>query len=133
MGAPAQPVCATVMPQVSAVAVAAGGARAWGWGTVSGAPPDPAGAGTVEELLARLRLLRTWSGLSYRAVYRRVAASRADRGVPERPVFNTVYRAFQAGRTRIDGELLVDIARVLLGDESAERWRRAWQIVAGRA
>lgn len=96
-------------------------------------PPDPFGAGTVEELTARLRALRTWSGASYRVVHRDVVRLRADRGVAERPVYNTVYRCFQAGRSRLDVELVVDIARVLLGDDArAEQWRAACQVVAGQ-
>jgi tetratricopeptide (TPR) repeat protein len=97
-------------------------------------PPDPFGAGTVEELTARLRALRTWAGTSYRSVHRDVVRLRAARGIPERPVYNTVYRSFQAGRTRLDVELVVDIARVLLGDNAqAEQWRAVCQVVAGQA
>jgi tetratricopeptide (TPR) repeat protein len=72
--------------------------------------------------------------LSYRAIHREIVGSRMSRGIPELPVYNTVYRCFQVGRARIDVELLVDIARILLGDQvAAERWRRAWQVVIGRA
>lgn len=100
----------------------------------AGQPPDPSGARTVEELTARLRSLRAWAGMSYRIVHREVARHRLSRGVPEQPVYNTVYRCFQPGRSRLDAELVVDIAQVLLGDAAlAEPWRAACQVVAGRA
>lgn len=100
----------------------------------AGEPPDPSGARTVEELSARLRSLRSWAGWSYRDVHREVARDRLARGVPELPVYNTVYRCFQSGRSRLDAELVVDIARALLGDSAgAEAWRSACRVVAGQA
>lgn len=45
----------------------------------AGEPPDPAGAWAVEELTARLRALRTWAGLAYRSVHRKVGRDRAAR------------------------------------------------------
>jgi tetratricopeptide (TPR) repeat protein len=94
-------------------------------------PPDPHGVRTVEELVGRLRQLRTWSGLSYRAVHREVVRLRAARDVPEQPVYNTVYRCFQVDRIRLDVDLVVDIARVILGDQSAPAWRHACRVVSG--
>jgi tetratricopeptide (TPR) repeat protein len=86
----------------------------------------------VEQLTERLRLLQAWSGLSYRTIQREVVRDRAARGVPEQPVLNTVYRCFQPGRTRLDVDLVVDIARLLLDDDgAAERWRHTCQVVAG--
>ncbi len=47
-------------------------------------------------------------------------------------MLNTVYRVFQPGRVRIDADLIVDIADLLLGDkEAAEEWRQACWVVAG--
>lgn len=93
-----------------------------------GQPPGPEGASSVEELTDRLLLLQAWVGMSFREVVR----ARADRGVPELPVLNTVYRCFQPGRARLDVDLVVDIATVLLGDSAAaERWRQACWVVAG--
>lgn len=100
--------------------------------TGSGEPPTPDGATTVEQLTERLRLLQAWSGLSYRTIHREVARDRAARGVPEQPVLNTVYRCFRPGRARLDVDLVVDIARLLLGDDAAaERWRHTCWLVAG--
>lgn len=100
----------------------------------AGKPPDAHGVRTIDELAARLRELRAWSGLSYRTVHRGVLRLRTTRGVPEQPVYNTVYRSFQAGRTRLDIELVVDIAQVLLGEESAAAtWRQACRVIEGLA
>lgn len=97
-------------------------------------PPAPDGVRTLDELITRLRQLRSWSGLGYHEVHRRVAELRQPRGIPERLVYNTVYRCFQPGRSRLDVELVVDIARVLLGDDAlAAQWRSAYQVVTGLA
>jgi tetratricopeptide (TPR) repeat protein len=80
--------------------------------------------------------------MSYRAVHRELVRDRAARRVPERPVLNTVYRCFQPGRARLDIELVVDIARLLLAvggvpeeaaDEVAEQWRQTCWLIAGMA
>lgn len=88
----------------------------------------------MDELAARLRALRTWSGVPYRELHRRVVQRRQARGVAELPVFNTVYRCLQPGRTRLDVELVVDVATALLGDDGpAAQWRQAHQAVLGLA
>jgi tetratricopeptide (TPR) repeat protein len=98
-------------------------------------PPGPHGIRTFDELVDRLRALRVWSGLGYHEVHRRVAERRRPDGL----AYNTVYRCFQPGRSRLDVELVVDIARVLLGADGggsaghAEQWRAAHQVVAGLA
>jgi hypothetical protein len=96
-----------------------------------GAPPAPDAARSYDELAARLRALRAWSGMSYRALHRAVVRSRRDRRIVELPAFDTVHRCLQPGRTRVDVELVVDVAASLLGDrEPAEIWRQACQVVA---
>lgn len=96
--------------------------------------PDPAGAASWEELSARLRLLRAWSGLSYRDLHRGVVRLRRGRGTQEIPVYNTVYRCLQPDRARLDVDLVADIATVLLGDPAAaRRWRQAGVEIAGEA
>jgi tetratricopeptide (TPR) repeat protein len=103
-----------------------------GAGLPSGPPPNPDGADSWSELSQRLRLLRAWAGVSYRELHRRVLRLRRDRGVPELPVYNTIYRCLQPGRTRIDQELVTDIAWVLLSDENAVAgWRQACAAIAG--
>jgi tetratricopeptide (TPR) repeat protein len=70
--------------------------------------------------------------MTYRAVHRELVRFRAGRGIPERPVFNTVYRCFQPGRVRLDVDLVVDIAHVLTANETAaEEWRQACWVVTG--
>ncbi|NUS65423.1 MAG: tetratricopeptide repeat protein [Saccharothrix sp.] len=102
--------------------------------TGRGEPPTPDGATTVEQVTERLRALQAWSGMSYRTIHREVIRDREARGVPEQPVLNTVYRCFQPGRARLDVDLVVDIARLLLGGEGeVEPWRHACQLVAGLA
>ncbi|MFL6144228.1 MAG: ATP-binding protein [Labedaea sp.] len=98
----------------------------------NGRAPTPEGAASVRQLVERLRLLQAWAGMSYRAVHREVVRARAARGVPERPVLNTIYRCFQPDRARLDVDLVTDIARALLGhDAAAEQWRQACWLVAG--
>ena len=95
-------------------------------------PPDPAGADSWSELSQRLRLLRAWAGVSYRELHRRVLRLRRERGVPELPVYNTIYRCLQPGRARIDPDLVADIVWVLLNDETAvAAWRQACAVIAG--
>ncbi|MFE7277584.1 tetratricopeptide repeat protein [Streptomyces sp. NPDC057623] len=93
--------------------------------------PEPDGTRSLDELVARLRELRTWAGLSEREVHRRVARARRARGVPEEPSYDTVNRCFRPGRTRLNGDLLVEIAQVLGADGA--RWRRAHARVVGDA
>ena len=101
-----------------------------------GEPPSPAGVRTLDELVTRLSQLRAWSGLGYREVHRRVVElrRRRHRGPPEQVSFDTVYRCMRPGRSRLDVELVVDIARVLLGEgAAAAAWRMALQVLGGRA
>ncbi|WP_183095452.1 ATP-binding protein [Nocardioides stalactiti] len=101
-------------------------------GTGPGSPPTPDGVATYDDLVAALQQLRIWAGVSYRELHRRVARSRRERGIPEIPVVDTVHRALQPGRRRLDVELVVDIATALLGDTGgAAAWRQAWSVVAG--
>lgn len=97
-----------------------------------GAAPTPEGVASRDELASRLSSLRTWAGLSYRELHRRVVASRRQRGIPELPVFETVRRCLQPGRRRLDPELVVDIATALTGDAAAAAaWRQACRVVDG--
>lgn len=93
--------------------------------------PEPDGIRSLDELVVRLRELQTWSGLSVREVHRRVARARRARGVPEEPSYDTVHRCFRPGRTRLNGDLVAEIAQVLGADGA--RWRRAHARVVGEA
>jgi tetratricopeptide (TPR) repeat protein len=97
-------------------------------------PPDPDDARTVDDLGDRLRALHAWSGLSYRELHRRVVRSRRHRGATDLPSYDTVYRCLQPGRSRLDVELVVDIAcELLAGAVTADGWRRTHQVVTGLA
>lgn len=98
------------------------------------APPGPRGVRSYDDLSVRLRELRAWSGLSYRQIHRQVLRTRRERGIAEQPSYNSVYRCLQPGRSRLDVELVVDIAGVLLGDRSAAaEWRQVCQVAAQSA
>src|SRR5438552_9173009 len=99
------------------------------------APPGPAGADTLDEVVARLQLLRVWAGNPpYREIHKRIVQARNARGVPEHPSMNTVFRCFEAGRARLDVEVIVDVARALGADETqAARWRQTCLAILARA
>lgn len=94
-------------------------------------PPSPEGARSIAELGTRLRALQAWAGLSVREIHRRVVRQRQSRGVPELPALDTVHRCLKPGRVRLDRELIVDIAHVVLGDGArAAEWGHAHQIIS---
>lgn len=98
------------------------------------APPRPDGIDSVEDLIRSLRELQAWAGMSYREIHRWVVRTRQVRGVQELPSYSTVYRSLQRGRRRLDMDLVLDIARVLLGDEdSAAEWQHAYLVAVGQA
>jgi tetratricopeptide (TPR) repeat protein len=96
-------------------------------------PPSPVGARSYDELAQRLRQALAWAGLTYRELHRRVTRLRAARGTVDRPAYNTVYRCLRPGRSRMDVELVVDIAAVLLGMDVAAEWRQAHRVITGHA
>jgi tetratricopeptide (TPR) repeat protein len=101
-------------------------------GPVGPAPPRVGDARTLDELTAQLSRMRTVSGRSYRDVHRDVLRLRKDRGVAELPSLPTVYRCFQPGRTRLDIDLVADVAQVVLDDRAeAAIWRQAYERVLG--
>lgn len=80
--------------------------------------PPPRGA--VHRIVRDLQALRAAAGgLSYAEIVRRVTALRLARGEADflaRPARTTVYDAFREGRTRLDADLVSDIAEALGGD-----------------
>lgn len=93
-------------------------------------PPVPVGAQSYDELVDRLRGLRTWAGVSYRELHRRVLRARRERGIAELPAYDTVYRCLQPGRQRLDVELVTEIVSVLAGRDAANEWRQACRAIA---
>ncbi|OKJ91347.1 tetratricopeptide repeat protein [Amycolatopsis sp. CB00013] len=96
-------------------------------------PPSPIGARSYDELSQRLRQALAWAGLSHRELHRRVRRLRTARGTADLPAYNTVYRCLLPGRKRLDVELVVDIAAVLLGMDVAAEWRQAHRVITGDA
>lgn len=96
-------------------------------------PPSPVGARSYDELAQRLRQALAWAGLTHRELHRRVRRLRAARGTVDVPAYNTVYRCLRPGRKRMDVELVVDIAAVLLGMDVAAEWRQAHRVITGNA
>lgn len=96
--------------------------------------PQPLGIGNAGALAARLDELRCWSGVSIRALHRRIVAQRRCAGVVEVPSYNTVWRCLQPDRARLDTGLVTDMVRALTADESAVAlWRQACTgVVAGQ-
>ncbi|UMO99898.1 tetratricopeptide repeat protein [Amycolatopsis sp. EV170708-02-1] len=96
-------------------------------------PPSPVGARSYDELSQRLRQALAWAGLTHRELHRRVRRLRTARGTADLPAYNTVYRCLLPGRKRLDVELVVDIAAVLLGMDVAAEWRQAHRVITGNA
>ena len=95
----------------------------------------PAG---VETIIAELRLLRIADGhTAYARIAERIAARRADRGVPphERPVArSTVYDQFRTARKRLDHDLAIEIAVVLgLPEQAVPQWAARCRAAQTRA
>src|SRR5262249_54543156 len=98
-------------------------------------PPAPARP-LLRAARRRSRRLCRGSGRGWRTGRSTAACWRSARqnNVPERPTLNTVYRCFQLGRSRVETELVVDLAGILLGDpDRAMVWRQACNAVHGRA
>ncbi len=84
-------------------------------------------AGPYDEIAQDLQQLRFAAGdVSYAEIVRRIAAHRERSGVGAghaRPARTTVYDAFRTGRTRVNPQLVGEIARVLGASEiEAARW-----------
>jgi len=91
----------------------------------------------MDDLVARLRLLKAWShDMSYAAITRSVNDrwKRAGKPGSELTTRSTVAGYFAFGRSRLDEELLVAIVSALHAEpEYVERWRRALRAIRGDA
>lgn len=84
-------------------------------------------AGSYDEIAQDLQKLRFAAGdVSYAEIVRRIAAHRERNGVDAgnvRPARTTVYDAFRTGRTRVNAQLVGEIASVLGASEiEAAQW-----------
>jgi energy-coupling factor transport system substrate-specific component len=79
-------------------------------------------ASSYDEIAQDLKVLRFVAGdISYAEIVRRIAAHRERGGVDAsnaRPARTTVYDAFRTGRTRVNPQLVGEIARVLGASEA---------------
>lgn len=103
-----------------------------------GEPPSPADVRSYDELSGRLRELWIWSERKpIRTVHRDLVRAREQRGITDAPSKSTIGNYLQGAerhRRRLDVEVVVDIARVLLGgDARTAEWRQACQAIEGRA
>ncbi len=99
--------------------------------------PDPGQAGTIDELVERLRRLKVWAGdPSYEVIAGRVHAAWAAAGRPaaELPGKNTVAECFKAGRRRMNPDLVAAVVGALHPDVGyVAQWRQSLRVVAGKA
>jgi tetratricopeptide (TPR) repeat protein len=100
-------------------------------------PPEPGQAGTLEDLVRLLRLLKIWAGdPSYERITSRVNATWVAAGRPasEMTGRTTVLDCFRPGRRRLNAELVVAVVAALHPDTGyVAQWRQALQVVGGRA
>src|SRR4051794_13082843 len=99
-------------------------------------PPDPGRAGTLDDLVERLRLLKVWAGdPSYEWIKDRVnvAWTAAGRPAGELPGKTTVVDCFRTGRRRLNTDLVVAVVQALHPDIGyATHWRQALQVIGGQ-
>src|SRR5262249_33517996 len=96
---------------------------------------DPGQAGTLDDLVERLRSLKVWAGdPSYEMIAGRVKAEWVAAGRPaaELPGENTIADCFKAGRRRVNPGLVVAIVSALRRDVGyATQGRQALQVIGG--
>src|SRR3712207_3260183 len=81
--------------------------------------PDPGQARTIDDLVERLRLLKTWAGdPSYECIKDRVnkAWTAAGRPAGELAGKTTVVDCFRSGRRRLNPDLVVAVVQALQPD-----------------
>jgi tetratricopeptide (TPR) repeat protein len=99
-------------------------------------PPDPGRAGTLDDLVERLRLLKLWAGdPSYKWIKDRVNADWVAAGRPAAELVGktTVVDCFRPGRRRLNTDLVESVVRVLNPDMGyVTQWRQALRVVGGQ-
>ncbi|WP_430785401.1 tetratricopeptide repeat protein [Actinoplanes sp. G11-F43] len=97
-------------------------------------PPDPAPAATLDDLVDRLRQLRSWAGdPSYEVIKGRVNAAWTGAGRPATELVGrtTVLDCFRPGRRRLNTDLVLAIVRALCPDDQyLTRWRETLRAVS---
>ncbi|MDT4987059.1 MAG: hypothetical protein QOI74_1153, partial [Micromonosporaceae bacterium] len=99
--------------------------------------PDPGGAGTLDELVEGLRLLKAWAGgPSYDTITGRVNTAWRAAGRPggELAKKTTVVDCFRTGRRRLSTDLVMAVVAALHPDAGyVAQWRQALRVIAGEA
>ena len=99
--------------------------------------PDPGRAGSVEDLVERLRMLKVWAGdPSYEWIKDRVNGARTAAGSPasELAATTTVKDCFRPGRRRLNADLVIAVVRALHPDTGyVAQWRQALRVIAGES
>lgn len=97
--------------------------------------PDPAQAGSLGELVERLRLLKVWAGNpSYETIKDRIntAWTAAGRPAGELVGKSTVAYCFQPSRRRLDTDLVTAVVEALHPDTGyVTQWRQALRVLGG--
>jgi tetratricopeptide (TPR) repeat protein len=97
--------------------------------------PDPGPAGTLDDLIERLRLLKVWAGdPSYEWIKDRVngAWSAAGRPADELVGTTTVKDCFRPGRRRLNTDLVIAAVQALHPDIAyVTQWRQALRVITG--
>src|SRR5262245_47643527 len=98
-------------------------------------PPDPGRAGTLNELVEQLRLLKVWAGdPSYERITGRLNAAWTEAGRPvgELARKTTVVDCFRYGRRRLNADLVLAVVRALHPDVGyVAQWRQALRVISG--
>ncbi|MEU8816635.1 tetratricopeptide repeat protein [Actinoplanes sp. NPDC048796] len=99
--------------------------------------PDPTRAVSVDDLVERLRLLKTWAGNpSYAVIKDRVNAAWASAGRPAGELTHkpTVAHCFRPGRRRLNTDLVLAVVQALHADPGyVAQWRQAMRVVDGES
>ena len=99
-------------------------------------PPDPGQAGTLDDLVERLRLLKVWAGdPSYECIKDRINAAWSAAGRPAADLASktTVVSCFRPGRRRLNPDLVTAVVGALHPDAGyVTQWRQSLQVIGGR-
>src|SRR5881394_2043612 len=99
--------------------------------------PDPGQAGSLDDLVKRLRLLKVWAGdPSYGWIKDRVNAAWTAAGRPAGELVGrtTMVDCFRLGRRRLNTDLVAEVVRALHPDVGyVTQWQQALQVIGGQS